>query len=540
MWCKSLVQLNGSLVASSMVVSMLDIPLKLDIGNPPVAIPTCPLQIYDNDAGKEAQICIEQDGTGDVALEFLLTGDSTYMVGIDNTADGNPFKVAYAAAGGPPVFGTDDILVIDQSNDNVALGLNALDVCAGDDNIAIGNNAALLLSTGTSTIAIGRDAVAAATIAVSNMGIGINALLNNTDGTLNIGIGNDALEDNLTGVENVAMGVQSSESTLGSNNVSLGHRTSQMQEGSENTSVGSDALSGAGFTGTADGNTAVGFRAVRSNTTGITNTGVGHQSLTRNTTADGNTAVGHSALFLALPTGGGESEENTAVGNSALSALTVGSNNTALGSSAGNALTTESDSIVIGNTGGAVIGDGEVHIGTDGTHTSCFVAGVDVATVGAPVVGNVVKINPATEQLATDGPMQLNGPLFSTLPGATPGATLAEADSGTWFTVDATGGVAFTIPDAPSGGISYKFVYGTAGGGTDDVTIETTTPLAVLAGNRLDGTPTVETLSGVSTITFVDGAAVVGDSVELYSLDGSGPVWFFKIFSDAAGGVTAA
>ena len=66
--------------------------------------------------------------------------------------------------------------------------------------------------------------------------------------------------------------------------------------------------------------------------------------------------------------------DNTAIGGNALFNV-AGSRNTALGASAGADLTTGSDNIDIGNRG--VAGEsGTIRIGTTGTQTSTYVAGV--------------------------------------------------------------------------------------------------------------------------------------------------------------------
>ena len=76
---------------------------------------------------------------------------------------------------------------------------------------------------------------------------------------------------------------------------------------------------------------------------------------------------------------------------------TTGDNNVAIGQSAGQNLTTGSDNVAIANPGQA--GEsGAIRIGTDGTQTAAFIAGIS----GEPVPGKdrVVRIN-AQGQLGT-------------------------------------------------------------------------------------------------------------------------------------------
>src|SRR5437899_11076394 len=133
-------------------------------------------------------------------------------------------------------------------------------------------------------------------------------------------------------------------------------------------------------------NTFLGDDALVNNTTGIRNTATGSDVLFSNTTGDSNTATGSAALTENL-TG----FDNTATGVEALGSNTTGSNNIAVGFHAGDALTTGSNNIEIGNVG--VAGDFKrIRIGTTGTQTKTFIAGISGATV-ASGVGVIVGSN---------------------------------------------------------------------------------------------------------------------------------------------------
>jgi Chaperone of endosialidase len=174
--------------------------------------------------------------------------------------------------------------------------------------------------------------------------------------------------------------------------------------GDFNTANGSAAL----FSNTTgDNNTADGSDALSSNTTGLDNTAMGYQALFSNTTGDSNTAVGTRALFSnvggVLFSGGGNTaigslalEDNTtgffntAIGGGALLSNTTGDFNIALGVQAGDSLTTGDSNIDIGNRG--VAGESNtIRIGTQGTHTATYIAGVS----GAAVMGAAVKVSAA-------------------------------------------------------------------------------------------------------------------------------------------------
>ena len=138
-------------------------------------------------------------------------------------------------------------------------------------------------------------------------------------------------------------------------------------------------------------NAALGFGALASNTAGESNTAMGHGALASNTAGNLNTAVGHSAL----PSNTGT--QNTALGFNALSANTTGCCNIAVGSHAGANPTGSSASIFIGNEGAA--GDDlTIKIGTQGTQTSAFIAGISGAMVAN---STAVLINTSTGQLGT-------------------------------------------------------------------------------------------------------------------------------------------
>ena len=141
-------------------------------------------------------------------------------------------------------------------------------------------------------------------------------------------------------------------------------------------------------------NTAVGYLSLRSDTTGSLNTAVGAGALLANT-ADSNTATGAGALLSntigTQNTANGAfalfsniaGVNNTANGYQALFNNTAGIHNIAVGFEAGY-FTTGSQNIAIGNTG-IDGGAGESHtirIGTSGTHTATYIAGIAGQTVG--------------------------------------------------------------------------------------------------------------------------------------------------------------
>jgi hypothetical protein len=133
-------------------------------------------------------------------------------------------------------------------------------------------------------------------------------------------------------------------------------------------------------------NVANGANALFANSTGHNNVANGFQTLYSNTTGFANTADGVNALY-SNTTGSG----NTANGVNALYNNATGISNIALGVSAGFNLTTGNNNIDIGHFG--VAGEAStIRIGTTGTHTNAYIAGIYQTTV-AKGVGVIVDSN---------------------------------------------------------------------------------------------------------------------------------------------------
>jgi len=151
--------------------------------------------------------------------------------------------------------------------------------------------------------------------------------------------------------------------------------------GGFNTAEGEDALFS--FVGGRE-NTAIGYHALYQATSVDYNTAVGASALWRLTIGAFNTGIGRGTLLMANNCG-----NNTAVGEQALGSNTTGSDNIALGAYAGQALTTGSYNIDIGS--GAVAAESKtIRIGTQGTQTAVYVAGIYGATM---LGGTAVYIN---------------------------------------------------------------------------------------------------------------------------------------------------
>ena len=194
----------------------------------------------------------------------------------------------------------------------------------------------------------GEDALFSRISGDANTAIGFHALYSTTSGFSNTATGAVALENNTTGAANVATGAGA-----------LSNNTT----GGVNTAIGTDALKSNTIGG---GNTATGTDALLSNTTGNFNLANGFFALSNNFTGNNNIALGNNALF----------------------SNTIGNFNIALGPHAGANLTTGNNNIDIGNQG---VRDefNTIRIGTQGTQTKTFIAGISDAAIG----GMEVRVN---------------------------------------------------------------------------------------------------------------------------------------------------
>ncbi|CAN5133389.1 hypothetical protein BH11BAC6_BH11BAC6_01030 [soil metagenome] len=201
--------------------------------------------------------------------------------------------------------------IINLNGNNSALGFGTLyNLSIGYGNTATGNSALYANTNGNRNTANGHLALYSNTTGNYNAALGSEALYANTIGDFNTANGFYALNKNTTGDRNTANG-----------SYSMYNNTT----GRLNVAVGVDALN-ANTTGS--GNTANGFEALRNNTTGYSNVAVGIGALQYNTTGHNLVAIGDSALFNQGATG---YYFNTAVGSKALYSNTTGYRNTANG-----------------------------------------------------------------------------------------------------------------------------------------------------------------------------------------------------------------
>ena len=169
-----------------------------------------------------------------------------------------------------------------------------------------------------------------------NTALGEDALLNNT-GFDNTAIGSAALQFNVTGGSNTAVGFQALWENTGAFNTAVGTDALMFNTtGNFNTATGATALQ---FANTGSNNAAYGFDALQLNRVGSNNTAVGFQAL-RNNNASSNTAVGNLSLTRC------KGNSNIALGDSAGSNIKQTDNNIDIGNTG---VVGDSNTIRIGN-----------------------------------------------------------------------------------------------------------------------------------------------------------------------------------------------
>jgi len=328
-------------------------------------------------------------------VQAVVTDPLGYFPG-GNTAEGEKALFSLTSGTYNTAIGFFSLKSNITGNLNTSVGAGVLIANTADENTAIGAGALLSNMTGAGNTADGAFALFSNTIGTGNTATGLQALFSNTNGIRNTANGVYALDHNIAGSGNTAIGYQALANNTADGNTAIGNDSLVFNTiGVNNTATGAGALL-SNISG--QYNTAIGFQALYSNTdghnnaatgrfalyhnaSGYGNTATGVGALLSNTTGNSNTATGGSALFNNI-TGTG----NTATGTGALASNT-GSNNIALGYQAGAFLTTGDNNIDIGNAGVAAESN-TIRIGTQGTQTASYVAGIFGATVtdGAPVI----------------------------------------------------------------------------------------------------------------------------------------------------------
>jgi hypothetical protein len=183
------------------------------------------------------------------------------------------------------------------------------------------------------------------------------------------------LNSTSSSVGNIVKGGATFLHNFGTSNIFLGTSTGNFTLSSAQNNVGIGRLALTALT-TGSNNLIMGVLAGIALTTGSTNCAFGYESLAALTVGSSNTAIGAFALENL-----GTSPANT--------------NNTAIGASAGQNLTSGSSNIYIGTGAGSANESNTIRIGTGGTQSANFQAGVNAALVANPTQTSAVSIDSA-------------------------------------------------------------------------------------------------------------------------------------------------
>ena len=281
---------------------------------------------------------------GFTALDAITTGDSNVAIG---------HRAGTDLSGGSQnvVIGKDAGFDLTQANYSVAIGFEALysetvghysvaigrralknQNVADSYNTAVGYHAGTAITTGVENTLIGGQAGDAITTGQENLAIGFQALSTNIDGDKNVALGNYALQD-----------FEADTDGHGSN-TAVGY-TAMMEctTGTLNTAVGALSLGNGVLTG--DANVALGYKSGYALSGGSANTAVGYEALMTENGHGNNVAIGYRALRVQ---DAGSDAHNTAVGFDAGTTITTGTHNTLIGSLAGDGLILDKNNVVVG------------------------------------------------------------------------------------------------------------------------------------------------------------------------------------------------
>ncbi|MBT6161879.1 MAG: hypothetical protein HOH81_09360 [Flavobacteriaceae bacterium] len=227
----------------------------------------------------------------------LADVDGDTSISVDNGTD--PDTISFTTSGTEHFRMEGYRLEVYNSNRNLAIGDNALEVnSTGYDNIGIGFRTLKSNTTGYYNTALGNHALDANVDAWNNSAFGFQALTENISGIANNAFGHQALYNSKNSYNSAFGGGALSSLTSGAQNTAVGHAALGYSLGDQNTAVGAWSLFWNNTTGSY--NTALGYAAgneLRTNSS--YNTFIGHEANTISTTILYNaTAIGAGALVF--------------------------------------------------------------------------------------------------------------------------------------------------------------------------------------------------------------------------------------------------
>jgi hypothetical protein len=392
------------------------------------------------------------------ALESNTTGDGNTAIGTGADVAAEDLTNATAIGSGAVVAASNTIQLGNTSVENVKTSgtITAGEVIYPN---AHGTSGQILSTTGSGTLSWTTPASISVPYTGATGAVNLGAYDLTVNG-LTVGMGSGSI------LTNTANGYQALYSnTTGNGNTANGyHALYGNSTGYNNIAIGGATL----YSNTTGGNnTAAGFVTLTNNTEGSKNTANGGNALYHNTIGNNNTANGYQSLF-SNTTGDG----NTANGYMALYSNTTGTSNTAIGNSADVASGALTNATAIGN-GASVVLSNTIQLGntlvenvkTSGTIT----AGTVTYTNSKPLVngqvlaaytdGSTAWVDPASGPQGDIGPQGPQGDIGPQGPQGEIGPAGADGTNGTVGATGATGGYpVHTIGESYGGGIVF-YVY---------------------------------------------------------------------------------
>jgi len=283
------------------------------------------LSIFRDDSSTVGtnDVVIENDGSGDASLKFVLTGATEWFAYVDNS-DSDKFKIRRS---------TTDHFSINESG-KISVGTGAV---YGQATIGgSGEVLSLRSSSGASELHFYEGGTTRGVISSLNGSDGIALKSGTTERMIIDTNSRISLSNNDSGTSNTIFGYKAGNAiTTGHNNVVMGHNALlNSQDIGFAVAIGNSAMASGTMTDAADGTVAIGKSALTNLTTGSNNVAVGANALDELSTGGYNTAIGVNALHQV---DNGESE-NVAIGYNAGSNLDgdggTASGNVCIGSNA--------------------------------------------------------------------------------------------------------------------------------------------------------------------------------------------------------------
>lgn len=327
------------------------------------------------------------------SIEFVGNGVSTLTLNVTDTDENT---IIGKGSGNLTLTGTDNValgfqamVALTSGDMNLALGNHTLaDNTTGSNNIAIGDNALNSLNGDNGNVAIGYQSIQAITTGGGNVAVGTGTIASATDTNSNTAIGAAALNSLLTGDQNTAVGAISGNGiTTGTNNLYLGYSAGSSNTAAESSNIylqstgvvseshtlriGADTGTGTrelnqaficGINGVTSSNpmmVTINSATDQLGTAAVPSSGV----VTIN--GDTGTATGDPITLTALDgaNNSGASVQFTASGSKVVLDVTDPSDNTFVGKDSGNSTLTGTDNVALGNNILPVLTTGTFNIG---------------------------------------------------------------------------------------------------------------------------------------------------------------------------------